>query len=829
MNEELKIIISAEIDKLKRNVDAAKKEITSFKEQVSKASADVDSKFKKLGDGIGNAIKTGCKAAATAAAGVTTAIAGLVTSSVKNFAEYEQLVGGVEKLFGDSAGKVQKYAEDAYKSAGIGANEYMTQVTSFSASLISSLGGDTAKAADYANMAVTDMADNVNVFGSNMEDVQNAYQGFAKQNYTMLDNLKLGYGGTKEEMQRLIDDANKLKEAQGEVGDLTIEKYSDVIEAIHLVQDEMNITGTTAKEAEGTISGSIEMTKAAWNNLVTGLADSNANIPQLVNNVVSSATSVLKNIIPVAKQVLESLPAAISEISPQAGAAFQVIVDTITTVLDNLKPILETTFDIIMKTITFVGEHTALIATIAGIIGGITAAIGLYNAVAAVKAAMDAAQVTTLGALISAYLAQAAAMAVAIAPYVAIVAAIAAVIAIIVTCIKHWDDIKEAVGKAWDWIKQKTSSTVDAVVGFFKKLWESVKNSVKSGVDTVKKFFTDLWKSIKDIWDDICNVIEVAILLIKSIFQAAIQMLLIPWNLLWKNFGDEITEAWNKFKKIISDALNVIKQNISNIWNGIVSFLKPILQGIANFFTNIWDGIKTTTTNKFNEIKTFLSNVWNSIKSNIQSVLNSAKTIVSDAWNKIKTTTSNVFNSVKETVGNIFNSIKSSMSDKLNSAFTTVSNVLGKIKDKFSSIMDNCKNVVKNAIDKVKSFFNFKWELPKIKLPHFTISGKFSLNPPSVPKFSIDWYKLGGVFDSPHLFNYAGGLGGLGEDGAEAVVPLEKNTQWLDRLATMLNEKQGGGNRPIILQVDGKTFAEIAVDSINDLTRQRGSLPLRLI
>jgi hypothetical protein len=183
----------------------------------------------------------------------------------------------------------------------------------------------------------------------------------------------------------------------------------------------------------------------------------------------------------------------------------------------------------------------------------------------------------------------------------------------------------------------------------------------------------------------------------------------------------------------------------------------------------------------------------------------------------------------KDTFSNALTNIKKDFSDKLTNARQTVDNILGAIGKKFTSIMDTAKNTVKNAIEKIKGFFNFQWKLPKIALPHFSISGKFSLNPPSIPKFSVQWYQKGGVFDNPTLFGYGGRIGGLGENGAEAIVPLEKNTEWLDRLAKMLSSKMGGGNQPIILQVDGKTFAEIAVDSINDLTRQRGSLPLRLI
>jgi hypothetical protein len=162
----------------------------------------------------------------------------------------------------------------------------------------------------------------------------------------------------------------------------------------------------------------------------------------------------------------------------------------------------------------------------------------------------------------------------------------------------------------------------------------------------------------------------------------------------------------------------------------------------------------------------------------------------------------------------------------MNSAFDTIGSVLGKIADKFQSIFDKAKEIVSGAIDKIKGFFNFNWSLPKLKMPHFSISGKFSLDPPSIPKISVEWYQNGGVFDSPTLFGYGNGLlGGLGENGAEAVVPLEKNTQWLSKIADMLSDRMGTGT-PIVLQVDGKTFAEISVDSINQLTRQRGSLPL---
>lgn len=205
-----------------------------------------------------------------------TALVDVGKQAIAGYADYEQLVGGVETLFKDSSGVVENYANNAYKTAGLSANQYMETVTSFSASLLQSLNGDTAKSAQVADKAITDMSDNANKMGTSMESIQNAYQGFAKQNYTMLDNLKLGYGGTKSEMERLIADANKLAKEQGKAGDMTINSYADIVEAIHLVQDSMGITGTTAKEASTTIQGSVNSMKSAWDNLLVGVADDNA-------------------------------------------------------------------------------------------------------------------------------------------------------------------------------------------------------------------------------------------------------------------------------------------------------------------------------------------------------------------------------------------------------------------------------------------------------------------------------------------------------------------------------------------------------------------------
>ena len=327
------------------------------------ASGNLSKISSSLGKGLSTAAKIGTAAVGAAAAGITA----LTTTAVNNYAEYEQLVGGVETLFKTSSDKVMGYAENAYKTAGLSANEYMETVTSFSASLLQSLDGDTAAAAEKANLAITDMADNANKMGTSMESIQNAYQGFAKQNYTMLDNLKLGYGGTKEEMERLIADAAKLSDTV----DAQSMSFDNIAEAIHVVQTEMGITGTTAKEAGTTIQGAVSSMKSAWTNLLTGLSDGNANIEQLVDNLVTTIVGdgtetnlgVLGNILPAVQTALNGASTLISAALPKIMEIIPAIIN------DNLPVLAEAAVSIIQSLIDGISQNQEMLfETIFGVV-----------------------------------------------------------------------------------------------------------------------------------------------------------------------------------------------------------------------------------------------------------------------------------------------------------------------------------------------------------------------------------------------------------------------------------------------------------------------------
>lgn len=279
------------------------------------ASGEVD----KIGDGIKNKLGIAAKAGVAAVAAVGTATVAIGKTALDAYSNYEQLVGGIDTLFKASSGKMQQYAANAYQTAGVSANRYMEISTSFAAALISSLGGNTEAAADMANTAITDMSDNANKMGTSLETVQEAYMSLSRGNYEMLDSLKLGYGGTKSELQRLLSDAEKFSAAQGKVRDFSVDSYSDIVEAIHIVQDEMGITGTTAEEAATTIEGSVNMAKAAWENWLAGLGNEDADMEGLTDQLVQSVVTAGMNIVPRVGQIMTTLGQTVADYAPGVG------------------------------------------------------------------------------------------------------------------------------------------------------------------------------------------------------------------------------------------------------------------------------------------------------------------------------------------------------------------------------------------------------------------------------------------------------------------------------------------------------------------------------
>lgn len=868
-------------------------------EKVSKSAKDTAETLEdvdKKADGAGDSVEDAGQAAKNADSGFTTwkatlanlastaitkvisgctqlaeKMADVTKSAVGHYAEYEQLVGGVETLFKDSSGKLIDYAEKAYKTAGMSSNQYMNTATSFAASLIQGLGGDTAKAVELTNLAITDMSDNANKMGTDIGSIQDAYQGFAKQNYTMLDNLKLGYGGTQSEMIRLINDSGVLGEKIESLDNVT---FDQMIEAIHKIQDNLGITGTTALEAGTTISGSWSSVQALFENILTKVG---SKLAPTVMGFLQQLSDWMETIDwdAFATSVGDALQRVFDWIQKiDFTTFFEKVMDSVTEFIEGLGDFATKAIEVIGNIQSFIDILITLSPIILGVVttlGSLAVAFKIGEIIDSVKTA-----ITGLFAAMSAN------------PIVAVIAIIAGLVVALVTLWNTNDGFREAVTNAWEKIKEVFGTVIDAIKGFFSGLvekvqtaWESVKEAVSTAIEAIKGFFTGLvdsikqaWENIKTaisekidaiketvtnvftaiadtvsaVWETIKNAVQVAIMFIGEIISAAFQIITMPWMFIWENCKEYIIAAWEFIKNAVSTALDAISTTISNIWNAIVGFLTPILDGIKNTFTAIWEAIKTAVSTAINNIQTVITTVWNAIvsflnpilegikntfttvwnaiKSTISTVLNAIQTTITNIWNAIKTTVTNVinsiksvissvfnaikstissilnsikstftsvWNSIKSTVSNVINGVKSTISSGLNAAKSTVSNILGAIKEKFSSIFEGAKNIVSNAINRIKSFFNFSWSLPHLKLPHISISGSFSLTPPSVPHFGIDWYKKamddGMIMNQPTIFGYNAKsnqfLAG-GEAGSETVVGTQS---LMDMIRVAVNEE----------------------------------------
>lgn len=550
------------LDKAGKSFDNDTKSVKDFaieEDKAGKSTLTLGDLIK--GNLISEGIIAGIKGLASAMKTVGSAILDIGKQAVTSYADYEQLVGGVETLFKDSAGVVENYANNAYKTAGLSANEYMNTVTSFSAPLLQSLGNDTSKSAEYADRAIIDMSDNANKMGTDMSMIQSAYQGFAKQNYTMLDNLKLGYGGTKTEMERLISDANKVKEANGEMADLSINSFADITEAIHIIQNEMGITGTTAKEANETISGSINSTKSAWQNLLTGLANGNADLSGLMKNLVDGVMTTANNILPIVQQVADSVVEMIPEVLNDIITYLPKFLETgsgiltqlITGLTNNMPSIMTAVMQIINMIISTIIQNLPQILQM-----GIQMVVSLVQGIAE--------QLPTL-----------------------IPEMIDAVVLMVETLLDNIDLIIDAgiqliMGLA-DGLITALPDLIDKIPEIIDKLIEAIVNNlpklIEAGITLVIKLAEGLIQAIPRLVSKIPQIISSLINGIASYYGKLGE---IGKNLLGK-VKDGIVSG-------ISGMLDIGKNLVKGLWNGINNAKDWVLDKIKGFGKSIVNGIK---------------------------------------------------------------------------------------------------------------------------------------------------------------------------------------------------------------------------------------------
>ena len=564
----------------------------------------------RFGSAFANVVKTSTAVIGAAVGAAAAGITALTKEAVEAYGNYEQLVGGVDKIFGEASASVIENASRAFQTAGMSANTYMETVTGFSASLLQGLGGDAELAAQIADQAIQDMSDNANTYGTDLSSIQNAYMGFAKGNFTMLDNLKLGYGGTKEEMIRLINESGILNETITSLDDVT---FDQMIAAIHAVQTNLNITGTTANEASGTIQGSLGTLKGAWENLITGLGDSSQDLGPLIDNVVESALNVVNNIEPIAIQAIRGLSQMISKAAPILSSQIPTMVSEL------LPPLLEAATDLVM----------AVVENLPTIFNILTTQIPVI-----------------LGKAIPAILN--------ILPVV--INSVMQLLTQLVTWLSESGNVKVLING----IMQVVSFAADAIGDSLPILLPALLNIIGQITETLTEP-----ANVEMIIDSVLYVIGAVVMaLVESLPEIGY---IIVETLL--NLADLLADFYEWIVPIVTDGIewcvNAVKNFSNNVRNVITSWIANILNKIREFWNDLKTGvgnilttITTNISNIKNKIGTLVSNIISTIGELPTKVVSIGKNLITGLWNGISDRVVWVISKIRNMGSSIIKAVK---------------------------------------------------------------------------------------------------------------------------------------------------------------------------
>lgn len=770
-----------------KNMNESMKDATNSATKMSSVMKGIGSSAIKVGKGL-----------AVAGAAAATAVTALVSKSVGAFADYEQLTGGVETLFGAGGRSVEEYAQSvgksvsdiqgkydslmsaqnvvlenankAYMTAGMSANEYMDTVTGFSASLISSLGGDTNKAADYANSALVDMSDNANKMGTDMESIKNAYQGFAKQNYTMLDNLKLGYGGTQEEMKRLLSDAEKLT---GQRYDIS--SFADITQAIHAIQTQMDITGTTAKEASTTISGSWGSLKAAFQNVLVGLTTGGDMFDQSLDALINTAVTFGQNIIPAIKGALSGVGYLIEGLAPVIGETIPPLInDLAPTLANSAVSLISSLVNGLTQNATQFSECLSNIIIVA--VAGISTVVPqLLDAASKIVSNLMQGLTNSMPQIVNGA----------------------------VTLIEG------LVNGLVNNIPLLIMGAVQLVASLANGLIANLPRIIDAGVNLITGIVSASYSMMPQIIQNGMQlVVNLAVGLVRAIPQLIVALPRITGAIVkgfksvnWFDLGLQLIKSiWEGIKSIGSEMWNGVKEKTSELWGGVKNVVSEKLNNIKSAYDAHGGGLKGATFAAIEGVKEYYRTGYDAINQLTGGKLGEVVNAVGEKMEVVKGKFSEAFGNVKNTVMTIFENIKNGITEKISAAVNKVKEIFGSIADKVSEVWGKIKGIIK---------------APKI-VQKGTVSIAGVSTP--IPKLGLEWNAKGGIMTRPTAFGYANGKVQMGgEAGAEAILPLR--TFW-NNLSQYIAESNKGGNTitneiKIVINADNKTADEIADDVIN--------------
>ena len=603
------------------------------------------------GESLGSKMM-GAVSGVIAAAGIGRAIGASITEG----AALQQSIGGIETLFKTSAGKVRGYAEEAYRTTGLSANKYMENVTGFSASLLQSLGGDVNLAADVANRAMVDMSDNANKMGTSMDSIQMSYQGFAKQNYTMLDNLKLGYGGTQQEMKRLIADAASYKKEQDELnvsvkdGDMS---FGNIVNAISVVQKKLKITGTTANEASTTFTGSFESMKAAAQNVLGKLSLGEDIQPALQALMETTSTFLFGNLIPMIGNILKQIPNLI--LGGIKGVFSGIFGEGLGSIMGGIVTALGSAF-LAFKAFSAV---SGLLSGIPAVLTTIkTAVTGLFTAMSANPIGIAIAAIAALTAGLVYFFTQTEMGRQIWQGFMDWFSGVWQSVAPVLT--EVWNGIVETATTVWNNMMAVVAPIIQAVVDFIRSVWDGISLWWTENQGLIQQTFTTVWNAIQ-------TVIQTVMPIIQSIIETAMNILAPFIEATWNNICTVVTTVWELIKIAIQTAMDVISgiikavmQVINGDWSGAWETIKGVGEAI-------WKGLSAAGKAIFDGFAQILSNIWNTIKS-----------VASSAWEGLKSTVLGLIDGLVQGAQRAWESMKQGVSD-------LVSNV--------TSIFDGIRNI----------------------------------------------------------------------------------------------------------------------------------------